>query len=128
MTMFSFELKAIGYGLAVFIGGYLVMSVLGSVVIASGQFTSGKLGWVLVTVIGYLVPVSAGFVAAFFASAKRILHGTVGGSIGVLLMLLPAIFVPDYSMSEAMFVIATYTVLASLGAIVGSHLRAKDGN
>lgn len=125
---FPFELKAIGYGLAVFIGGYLVMSVLGSGVVTLGQFTSGKPGWLLVTVIGYLVPVSAGFVAAFFATVKRIIHGTVGGSIGIFLMLLPAIFAPDYSISEAMFVIATYVVLASLGAIVGSHLRAKNGH
>lgn len=124
---FPLELKAIGYGLAVFIAGYVVMNVIGTVAITAGHATSSRLGWVIVTAVGYLVPVVAGFVAAFFASTRRILHGTVGGSIGVLIMLAPAIFVPNYPMSGAVVVIATYVVLASLGAIFGNHLRGKVG-
>jgi VIT1/CCC1 family predicted Fe2+/Mn2+ transporter len=66
-------------------------------------------------------------VAAYFASNRRIIHGTIGGAAGVLLMLVPALFVPGYPISSIPIVIATYAVLASLGAIFGNHRRNKVG-
>ena len=123
---FPLELKAIGYGLAVFVAGYIVMGVVGTLAVAGGDSPS-NLGWIVVTGVGYLVPVAAGFVAAYFASSRRILHGTIGGAVGVLLMLVPALFAPDYQISGIPLVIATYAVLASLGAILGNHRRNKVG-
>ena len=124
---FHLDLKAIGYGFAVFIGGYGVMSFVASLTASVAESSPSKLGWILITVAGYLVPVIAGYVAAYFASARRILNGTIGGTLGVLLMLVPAVFVPDYPFSGIPIVIASHGVLASLGAIFGNHRRGKVG-
>ena len=124
---FPLNLKAIGYGFAAFVAGALVMSVVGTGIAYVGPSSIGQAGWSLLTILGYLVPVAAGYVAAYSASTKRILHGTIGGSIGVLLLVAPAFVVPEYPLAGIPVVIASYAALASLGAIVGNHRRNKVG-
>lgn len=122
---FPLNLKAIGYGFAAFIAGTLTMTIIGTGLANVDPSSIGKAGWSFLTVLGYLVPVVAGYVAAYYAPAKRILHGTIGGSIGVLLLLAPAIVVPQYPLAGIPIIIVTYAALASLGAIVGNHRRNK---
>lgn len=123
----SLNLKAIGYGFATFVAGTLAMSIIGTGIANVGPSSIGKAGWSLLTVVGYLVPVVAGYVAAYFAPAKRILHGTIGGSIGVLLLLAPAFLIPQYPVAGIPILVAWYAALASLGAIFGNYRRNKVG-
>ena len=124
---FPLNLKAIGYGFATFIAGSLAMSIVATGIANAGPSSVGKSGWTLLTALGYFVPVVAGYVAAYYAPTSRILHGTIGGSIGVLPLLAPALLVPDYPMAGIPIVIASYAALASLGAIVGNHRSNKVG-
>ncbi|GAB2613355.1 hypothetical protein [Novilysobacter erysipheiresistens] len=125
--IFPLDLKAIGYGFATFIAGWLAMSVIGTGVVNVGPSPIGTAGWSLFTVLGYMVPVVAGYVAAYRAPDRRVLHGTIGGAVGVLLFIAPVSLVPGYSWAGAPVIIASYAVLASLGAILGKHRRDKVG-
>ena len=121
------DLKAIGYGFATFIACTLLMSLAGTTV-GSGELPSlsgGRLA--IVKSIGFLAPVIAGYVAARQALTRRILHGTIGGSIGVLLLIAPAIFIPAYQSWGTPFIIAWYAALAYLGAIFGDHRANRVG-
>jgi hypothetical protein len=122
---FPLNLKAIGYGFATFVGGSLAMSIVGTGILAIDPSPIGKGGWSFLSLLGYFVPVVAGFVAAYFAPFKRILHGTIGGSIGILLLLAPAFLIPQYPLAGIPIVIAWYVALASLGAIFGNYRRNK---
>ncbi len=124
---FPLNLKAIGYGFATFVAGSLAMSIVGTGLSNVDPSSIGKAGWSFLSVLGYFVPVAAGFVAAYFAPTKRILHGTIGGSIGVLLLLAPAFLIPQYPLAGIPLVIAWYVALASLGAIFGNYRRNKVG-
>ena len=122
---FPLDLKAIGYGFAAFMAGTLVMSIVGAGFLSAGPSSVGKFGMGWLSVLGYLVPVVGGYVGAYFAPNRRILHGTIGGSIGVLLLIAPAFVVPHYPLVGIPIVIACYAALASLGAIVGNHQGNK---
>lgn len=53
------SLKALGYGLAAFFAAYAFMAFVGSVLVDFGADAVG----IVINVLGYLVPVVAGFVA-----------------------------------------------------------------
>ncbi len=94
------DLKALGYGLAAFLGGWALMTVVAGAMATSGGYASAN---VLIQVLGYLVPVVAGFVAAKKATQRRIAHGIAGGAIGVVpIILLPMLLVPGYSPSGSL--------------------------
>jgi len=117
--------KAIGYGFATFFAGLLAMSVIASVIASTGTPGIGKPSLGYLSVLNYFVPVVAGYVAAYRAHSRRILNGTIGGSIGVLLSLAPALVIPGYLLAGIPIIIACYAALASLGAIAGDHRRKK---
>src|SRR4051812_41652883 len=119
--------KAIGYGFATFIAGMLAMSVIASVMATTGVLGTGKPSLGYLALLSYFVPVIAGYVAAYRAGSNRILNGTIGGSIGVLLSLAPAFVIPGSLLAGIPIIIASYAALASLGAIVGKHWRKKSG-
>ena len=124
---FPLNLKAIGYGFATFIAGSLTMSVVATSIAIVGPSSSGEAGWSLLSLLGYSVPIAAGYVAAYFAPFKRVLHGTIGGAIGVVLLLAPALLVPQYPVAGIPIIVAWYAALASLGAIFGNYRRVKLG-
>ncbi len=118
------DLKALGYGLAAFVAGYVLMTMAASAMATVGMYASG--GW-LVQVMGYLVPVVAGFVAARKASRRRIVHGVVGGAIGVVpVMLIPMLVVPAYAPNGLLVILLSYAVLAALGGVFGDHVGRKS--
>ena len=125
--MTKLDLKAIGFGFAAFMACTLVMTVAGTAVGGARAPSVGESQWKLINIIGYLAPVVAGYVAARQASTKRILHGTIGGSVGVLLLLAPALFVPNYPFWSIPIILTWYTALASLGAIFGNHRANRVG-
>ncbi|WP_407352649.1 hypothetical protein [Luteimonas sp. R10] len=122
-----FDFKAVAYGFGTFVGGCLLVSMLTTAALSPDTSSLDGPAWALVHLGGYLVPVAAGYVAAYSASHGRILHGAVGGALGVVLLLAPAAFAPDYPASGIPFVIAIYALLAWLGAIAGNHHRNKAG-
>ena len=121
------DLKAIGYGFATFIAGTLIMTLIGTTIGGVTQPSIGKGQWALVKIVGYLAPVVAGYVAAYRAPSQRILHGTIGGSVGALLLIAPALLVPNYQFWGIPILLAFDAALAALGAIVGSHRRNRVG-
>jgi hypothetical protein len=124
---FRLDPKAIGYGFATFTAGTLLMTIIGTVVGTLEGPHLGKYPLALIKLIGYLAPVVAGYVAAYRAPTQRIFHGTIGGSIGALLLLAPALFVPRYPLWQIPILLACYAALASLGAIFGKHRIDKVG-
>jgi hypothetical protein len=122
--MSRLDLKAIGYGFATFIACSLLMTLAGTVV---GTTTAPSIGGeriAAVQIIGYLAPVVAGYVAAVKAADARVLNGTIGGSVGSLLLLSQALAVPGYQFRGIPIILAYYAALAALGAIFGKH-RAR---
>lgn len=115
--------KALGYGVAAFVVGYVLLTMWSSVMMTAG---GGRSGWVVVQIMGYLMPVVAGFVAARKASRWRIAHGIAGGAIGVVPMtLLPMLLTPEASPKGIFIILVSYAVLAALGAIFGNHVGRK---
>ena len=124
----SIDFKALGLGVATVAGGYLALAVpatiaanLSDPTLSPALFALAKLG-VLV------VPAVAGYVAAYRARSRRIIHGTVGGLLGVtLLVCAVAYLLPSYPSRDIPQVIVASAVLASLGAIFGKRQRDKLG-
>lgn len=115
--------KALGYGVATFFAGHAVMTIAVTVMLTVGMFASGG---ALAQVMGYLVPVIAGFVAARKATRRRVVVGIVGGAIGVVpMVLLPVLVMPDYSPNGMFVIVVSYAVLAALGAVFGDHSGRK---
>lgn len=115
--------RALGYGVAAFFAGHAVMAIAVSVMATVGMYASGG---ALMQVMSYLVPVVAGFVAARKATRRRVLVGIVGGAIGVVpIVLLPMLVMPDYSANGMLVIVASYALLAALGAVFGDHLGRK---
>ena len=117
--------KALGYGLATFVTGYAVVWAIGPGEARSDGTTFGNTIWLLRQVFGYFVPVIAGYVAAYHASNNRVINGTLGGGLWIILFLLPAAFahpVPFIPM-----VVAAYALLAALGAIVANFWCNRFG-
>src|SRR3546814_3674015 len=96
MTHFL-DLKAIGYGVATFALGYLLLGVPATIAANfSGSVLANGL-MLLVQIGGIVVPAIAGYVSAFHAKSWHIAHGAVGGTLGiVLLVCVAAIAFPDY--------------------------------
>jgi hypothetical protein len=121
------DLKSIGYGFATFIAGTLIMTLIGTTIGGFTQPPIGKGQLALVKIVGYLAPVVAGYVAAYYAPSQRILHGTIGGSIGALLLIAPALLVPNYQFWGIPIILTFYAALAALGAIGGNYWRKRVG-
>lgn len=118
--------KALGYGLATFIAGYALMTGVVNELVSAGIYASGY-GLVLAT--GYLVPVVAGFVAAMKAPNRRILHGIVGGAIGIVLVQLISVFVvPSFTSGGALVIVTTFAVMAALGAVLGDYVAKRKAS
>jgi|GEM_PF-3220424 len=117
------SLKALGYGLATFFGAYALMTLVANVMVDAGVYASGS---ALIQIMGYLVPVVAGYVAASKAARWRIVHGIVGGSIGIVPMqLTPMLVDPDYTPNGMLVILICFAVLAALGAVFGNHAARR---
>lgn len=121
IPMTRLDVKAIGYGFATFVACTLLMTLAGTVAGSKNLPFAGDGRWAAIRIIGYLAPVVAGYVAARKARVDRILNGTIGGSIGVLLVLAPALAIPGYPVRGIPIILAWYAALAALGAILGNH-------
>ncbi len=103
--------------------GYVVLVMVGSTMTAGGSGSG-----MLVQIVGNLMPVVAGFVAARRASRWRVAYGIVGGAIGVVpMMLLTMLFIPGASPDGAFIIVLSYAMLAALGAILGKHIGQNVG-
>src|SRR3546814_6858275 len=128
MTHFL-DLKAIGYGVATFALGYLLLGVPATIAANfSGSVLANGL-MLLVQIGGIVVPAIAGYVSAFHAKSWHIAHGAVGGTLGiVLLVCVAAIAFPEYPAWGIPAIVVTSALIASLGAILGKNRRAKLGD
>jgi drug/metabolite transporter (DMT)-like permease len=78
-------------------------------------------------IVGYVVPAVAGLIAAKRSTTRPVINGTLGGSLGVVLVLVPAAFIPGYPLAGIPFVLVIYVLLAAFGAILGNHFRGRVG-
>lgn len=117
------SLKAIGYGLVTFIAGYALMTGIGNALHAAGSYASG---YGLLLAMGYLIPAAAGFVSAMKAPGRRILHGIVGGAVGIVpLQVISAFIVPGSTTAGAVVIVTTFAVMAALGAVFGDFVAKR---
>ncbi|MET3929806.1 drug/metabolite transporter (DMT)-like permease [Lysobacter sp. OAE881] len=117
------SIKSLGYGIAAFLAAYALMAFFANALVEAGVYASGG---VVIQIMGYLVPVFAGYVAASKAPRWRIAHGIVGGSIGIMLaMLAPMLIDPEYTPSGTLVILVWFAVLAALGAVFGDHVAKK---
>ena len=124
---FPLDLKAIGYGLAIFVAGYMLMSLIGSGMVAAGDSATRTTGWSFLWLLGNALPVVAGYVSACRAPDRRITHGIIGGASGVIILLAPILFVPNLPKTGIPSVVCIYILLAALGAIIGSYRGGRRG-
>jgi hypothetical protein len=109
------DLKALGYGLATFVVGSGILAIL-------GQWIAGQ----AFVALAVLIPVASGYMSAFYAPSRRLMHGTVGGSIGVLLVLGLLVLIPGPALPIPATVVL-YLVLACAGAFIGDFTRNRAG-
>jgi hypothetical protein len=126
MTRFL-DLKGVGYGLAAFFAGYVVLALLGVGADALGKTSFARPAWLLFQSYGYVLPVMAGYYAAYRASHHRIATGTVGGALGMAFLVAPAMLIPQYPVSGVPAVLASSLLLAALGAIIGKFRGPSVG-
>jgi hypothetical protein len=123
-----FDLQAIVYGFAACVIGELLIGVLGLSILNSGDASATDTASVFVQISGTIVPAAAGFVSAYNANSRRIMNGTIGGLLGVVLLIsFAASVIPAYPLWGIPFLFVVFTLIASLGAIVGSYWRGKRG-
>jgi uncharacterized membrane protein HdeD (DUF308 family) len=121
------DLKAIGYGVAVFTLGWLALAVSATVAANSAPLLA-RVAWAVVQAGVFVVPGIAGYVSALRASTRPILHGSLAGSIGIaVLACIAAGFFPQYPAWGIPLVVAIFALVAALGAIFGKHRRDKAG-
>ncbi|GAB2512926.1 hypothetical protein GCM10027084_28820 [Pseudoxanthomonas sangjuensis] len=124
----ALDIRAIGYGLATFVAGYIVLSIPTTLVHGSHGTSIGETVWLLVQIGALLVPALAGGVGAYFAPARRVVHGALAGTSGMLLLLLAVAFLaPEYPAAGIPFLVALFALVASLGAILGSYIKSRVG-
>ena len=122
----TLDFRAIGYGVATFVVGYMILGIFTTLVANSFGSTLAKAVWVVVKLGATALPAIAGYISAFHSRSKRIMNGTIGGSLGMALFLVGFMaFIPAYPIWGIPFLIVIFAVIASLGAIVGSHMRGK---
>lgn len=123
-----FDLKAIGQGVAVFVLGYLVLSVLATIAAGAENSTVHRVLWGIVQLGGVVIPGVAGYVAAYRASTRPIFQGTIAGSVGIAVLTCVVAFTfPQYPAWGIPLVVAFFALVAALWAIFGKHRRAKLG-
>jgi hypothetical protein len=121
----SIDLKAIGYGLATFVVGQLLVRLLGAALLGSAIATSQITTWIL-GATRFIVTVIAGFISAYDAHSCRIMNGTLGGSLGIVLLVI--FFGPYFITFLSWKVPFLFVVIYVLGAILGSYWAGKHGN
>jgi hypothetical protein len=122
----SFDFKAIGYGVATFVVGYMILGIFTTLVAGSHGSVLAKVLWPLVELGGTVLPAIAGYVSAYYSRSRHIINGTIGGSLGMALFLVAvAFFIPAYPAWGVPFLVAIFALIASLGAIVGNYMRSK---
>ena len=109
------DLKAVGYGLATFVAGSAILALLGQW-LAAQTFVA----------LAALVPAASGYMSAFYAPSRRLMHGTIGGSIGVLVVLALPMLIPGPALPIPA-IMALYLVLACAGAVIGDFMRSRVG-
>lgn len=109
------DLKAVGYGLATFAAGSAILALLGQWLAAQAFIA-----------LAVLIPVASGYMSAFYAPSKRLTHGTVGGSIGVILVLGLLLLIPGPALPIPAIVVL-YLALACAGAFIGDFARSRVG-
>jgi putative membrane protein (TIGR04086 family) len=121
------DLKALAYGIATFVLGYLALMVATNVAAYSPpQIARVAVGLMQASV--NLIPALAGYVAARRASSRPIVHGTVAGVLGTALYIVVTSHVfPEYPTQQIPMLLAAFALLAALGAIFGKHRRDKAG-
>lgn len=122
----QFDIKAIVYGIGVFVLGYLALSVLATISASAANPTVHSVVWTLIPLGAVVVSGAAGYVAAYRASVRPILNGTMAGSIGVATLICAvAYFFPEYPAWGIPLVVAVFALVAALGAIFATYRRAK---
>jgi len=120
----SVDWKALGYGLATFVASWILVAIVASTMAAAGiDAYGGK----TIQVMGNLAPVVAGYVAAMKATRRRLVHGIVGGAIGVVpVMVFPMLFADTtYSMYAVLLILTCFALLAALGAVIANHFAKR---
>jgi hypothetical protein len=122
-----FEFRPIAYGLATFVGGWFLMG-------SATPFLIGKFGaenpsvWELIKFGFVAISAVAAFVSAFYSKSRRIVQGTIGGTVGVLLPIaIGAAFIPSYPGWGVPVIVASFTGSALLGAVGGNYVRSRRG-
>src|SRR3546814_15966016 len=109
MTHFL-DLKAIGYGVATFALGYLLLGVPATIAanFSGSVLVNGLM--LLVQIGGIVVPAIAGYVSAFHAKSWHIAHGAVGGTLGMVFLVCVAAIAshahPAWGFTEIFFIAA----------------------
>lgn len=129
------DLKAIGYGLATFVAGHLLVSLLGQTILgpAITKLSDTKLSefFAIVGIVGDIIFISpaaiAGFISAYNAHSHRIINGTIGGVlIVVLLMAFFSSFINTFlGWGPAFLILTAHVVAAFIGAATGNYWRDK---
>lgn len=109
----DFNLKALSYGIGTFVLGVCAALFLGQI-----------LDPVAFAALCIAVPVAAGYMAAYYATTRRIAHGVVTGAIGAVLLVAPLLFIPGPPL-PILGAVLLYMGFALLGAFIGNYRRGR---
>jgi len=121
------DVKGLGFGLATFFIGYAALAAMGVGSVAVANTPIGKPVALLFQGLGQLLPLVSGYMAAYHARLRPFTTGTIGGVLGMAFLLAPVLFIPQYPATGGASILVASVMLASLGAIVGTHRRKKHG-
>ena len=130
------DLKAIGYGLATFVAGHLLVSLIGQAILGPvvTKLFAAKLSsesYAIVGILGDILLISpaviAGFVSAYKADSHRIINGSIGGVlIVVLLMGFFSSFINTFlGWGPAFLILSAHVVAALIGATMANYWCGK---
>ncbi len=113
------DFKGIGYGLAAFVAGYAVLMLLGGATVAVKSSFIVKPLWLLFQAWGQVLPVAAGYYAAYRSSHHPVMNGTIGGVLGMLPLLAVGAQLQQYQAYGMSLILTSTVFLSLLGAIIG---------
>jgi hypothetical protein len=125
----SLDFKAIGHGILVLLGGYIVWALVSSIIATIAKPSLPRWAWVVLLIMGLLVPVLAGVRSARLATANPFLNGAVAAFLGTVVILgaLAAVVPMPIAPTATVAWLAAAGLFGWLGAILAPNIRPKSG-
>lgn len=123
------EFRAVVLGALSLLAGYLLWAVAASVLASLLGMSVPTGAWFMLSLVGALGPIAAGYVGARVAHSRRLLHGAIAAVVGAAVVLaVLSVFMGSSDLYGMLGALIASAVLSVVGSLFATGRSARVGS